>query len=52
MGLTNLDERCRAIAGRGIVLRSEGGRFEVEVPLLAMAPPDSGALLVALEPAR
>ncbi|MFN0183840.1 MAG: sensor histidine kinase [Aquabacterium sp.] len=34
IGLANLDERCRWLAGRGLVVRDAGGRFEVEVPLV------------------
>jgi len=35
MGLANLDERCRLLAGRALERRSEGGVFEVAIPLLA-----------------
>lgn len=34
VGLRNLDERCRLLTGRGLALRSEGGRFEARVPVL------------------
>ena len=35
LGLANLDERCRLLAGRPLERRSEGGVFEVTLPLLA-----------------
>ena len=34
VGLTNLDERCRRITGRGIEVRAEEGRFTVVLPLV------------------
>jgi len=35
LGLANLDERCRLLAGRALERRSDGGIFEVAIPLLA-----------------
>jgi hypothetical protein len=37
LGLRNLDERCRLLAGRGIALADDGVVFEVAVPLVAHA---------------
>jgi hypothetical protein len=36
VGLANLDERCRLVAGRALEVRREGGRFEARVPLVAL----------------
>jgi len=33
VGLSNLDERCRLLTGRALVVREADGRFEVTVPL-------------------
>ncbi|HEX2542040.1 MAG TPA: histidine kinase [Caldimonas sp.] len=33
LGLRNLDERCRLLAGRGLVVDASDGRFEVAVPI-------------------
>ena len=38
IGLANLDERCRWLAGRGLVVRDTDGRFEVDVPLVRLVP--------------
>lgn len=35
LGLANLDERCRLLAGRALERRSEGGVFDASIPLLA-----------------
>ncbi|WP_457321586.1 sensor histidine kinase [Roseateles sp. P5_E11] len=35
LGLANLDERCRLLAGRALECRAEAGVFEVAIPLLA-----------------
>lgn len=35
VGLANLDERCRLLAGRPLAVHRDGGRFEVRVPLVA-----------------
>jgi hypothetical protein len=43
IGLANLDERCRWLAGRGLVVRAAGGRFEVEVPLVPLVPAQARA---------
>lgn len=37
VGLANLDERCRLLHGRPLVVRDAAGRFEVEVPLQSPA---------------
>ena len=37
VGLANLDERCRLLTGRPLVLAHSGARFEVHVPLVAAA---------------
>jgi hypothetical protein len=34
LGLANLDERCRLLAGRALERRADGGVFEVAIPLL------------------
>lgn len=34
LGLANLDERCRLLTGRPLVLERSGARFEVQVPLV------------------
>ena len=48
LGLRNLDERCRLLTGRGLTVRQDGGRFEVDVPVTARleapTPADEGAL--------
>ena len=48
LGLRNLDERCRLLTGRGLRVRHEAGRFEVDVPVTARleapAPAHEGAL--------
>ena len=36
-GLANLDDRCRLLTGRALVLRRQAGRFEVQVPLVQAA---------------
>jgi hypothetical protein len=38
-GLTNLDERCRLLTGRPLVVRETTDRFEVELPLLPARSP-------------
>lgn len=38
IGLANLDERCRWLTGRGLVVRDADGRFEVDVPLVRLVP--------------
>jgi hypothetical protein len=35
VGLANLDERCQLLTGRRLALSQLGGRFEVQVPLVA-----------------
>ncbi len=35
VGLANLDERCQLLTGRPLTLSQQGGRFEVQVPLVA-----------------
>ena len=35
LGLANLDERCRLLAGRALERRNDGSVFEVAIPLLA-----------------
>ena len=37
VGLANLDERCRLLTGRALVVRGADGRFEVTVPLQSSA---------------
>ncbi|MEO8079954.1 MAG: histidine kinase [Caldimonas sp.] len=37
IGLANLDERCRLLTGRPLILVQDGSRFEVQVPLLGAA---------------
>ncbi|WP_457426232.1 sensor histidine kinase [Roseateles sp. P5_E7] len=37
VGLANLDERCRLLTGRALVVREADGRFEVTVPLQSSA---------------
>ena len=34
LGLRNLDERCRLLSGRGLLIEGGGDRFEVVVPLV------------------
>jgi len=35
IGLANLDERCQLLTGRALIRSQLGGRFEVQVPLVA-----------------
>lgn len=37
VGLANLDERCRLLTGRALVVRGANSRFEVQVPLQSAA---------------
>jgi hypothetical protein len=37
IGLANLDERCQLLTGKPLTLMQLGGRFEVRVPLVAVA---------------
>lgn len=48
LGLRNLNERCRLLTGRGLAVRHEAGRLEVDVPVTARleapAPAHEGTL--------
>jgi hypothetical protein len=37
VGLKNLDERCKLVAGRGIEIQDDGVKFVVVVPLVSMS---------------
>jgi sensor histidine kinase YesM len=37
VGLGNLDERCRRITGRGVVVRADAEQFAVRVPVVSRA---------------
>jgi Histidine kinase len=39
LGLANLDERCRLVAGRALRIAAEGAHFEVTVPVVGGPPP-------------